>query len=161
MTTMFIASRSDAATFDESNREEAKSIDDCRRTCASILRCAGRLTSKSVEGLASQITMKLASFDHDENIEFKNVAPLVALLCMWGLTEDVSKSLAMSILRAFDDDDGISHTFLIPGSLYIPDSPARLFSPQHWAQEAKDQSPMPRGTWCATYEDAIVIQWDQ
>ena len=97
-----------AATFDESNREEAKSIDDCRRTCASILRCAGRLTSKSVEGLASQITMKLASFDHDENIEFKNMAPHVALLCMWGLTEDVSKSLAMSIVRAFEDDDELT-----------------------------------------------------
>ena len=94
-----------AVTFDESNRDEAKSMDDCRRTCASILRCAGRLTSKSVEGLASQIIVKLASFDHDENIDRKNVTPHVGLLCMWGLTDDVSKSLAMSIVRAFDEDD--------------------------------------------------------
>ena len=44
-----------------------------------------------------------------------------------------------------DDEDGVSHSFLIPGSLYIPDSPARLFSPQHWAQESKDDVPMKMG----------------
>jgi hypothetical protein len=44
-----------------------------------------------------------------------------------------------------DDEDGVSHLFLIPGSLYIPDSPARLFSPQHWAQESKDDVPMKMG----------------
>jgi hypothetical protein len=40
-----------------------------------------------------------------------------------------------------EDDDGISHSFMIPGSLYIPDSPARLFSLQHWAQARKDNTP--------------------
>jgi hypothetical protein len=45
--------------------------------------------------------------------------------------DKVAAVKAVGTIRwAFDDDDGISHTFLIPGSLKIPDSPARIFSPQ-------------------------------
>ena len=61
----------------------------------------------------------------------------------------------------FDDENGISHIFLIPGSLYIPDSPARLFSPQHWAQERKDDSPVRNGTWQATFADHVLLVWGQ
>ena len=105
-----------AATFDNLDRKGAKAMDDCHRTCASILRCAGRLSSKCVEGLAAQITSKLASIDHDDqNMDRKNITPHIALLCMWGLTEDVSSSLASSIAKAFDNDDDLAfpgfHTF--------------------------------------------------
>jgi hypothetical protein len=31
----------------------------------------------------------------------------------------------------FEDENGTAHSFLIPGSLYVPSAPARLFSPQH------------------------------
>ena len=34
----------------------------------------------------------------------------------------------------WDDDQGESHTFLIPNSYYIPAGGVRLLSPQHWAQ---------------------------
>ena len=47
----------------------------------------------------------------------------------------VAVSAVGTIRWTFDDDAGVSHALLIPGWLYIPDSPARLFSPQHWAQE--------------------------
>ena len=60
-----------------------------------------------------------------------------------------------------EDDDGTSHSFLIPGSLYIPESPARLFSPQHWAQERKDDVPVKNGTWQATFADHVMIVWGQ
>ena len=33
-----------------------------------------------------------------------------------------------------EDDDGNTHVFYIPGSLYVPDGRTRLLSPQHWAR---------------------------
>ena len=34
-------------------------------------------------------------------------------------------------------------------------------SPQHWSQVADDNTPEHYGTWCATYADSIVLEWDQ
>ena len=54
---------------------------------------------------------------------------------------------AVSTIRwRVEDDDGTSHSFLIPELLYIPDSPARLFSSQHWVQERKDDVTVKNGT---------------
>lgn len=39
-----------------------------------------------------------------------------------------------AIIR-LEDDQGAIHKFQIPNSYYVPGSPDRLFSPQHWAQE--------------------------
>ena len=66
-----------------------------------------------------------------------------------------------TIKWTFDDDSGKSHTFLIPGSLYVPSSPARLFSPQHWAQCQADHKPMKDGTWQATLSDHVFLNWGQ
>jgi hypothetical protein len=44
------------------------------------------------------------------------------------------------------DDVGTAHTIRLPDSLLIPISTDRLLSPQHWAQQAKDNYPMKRGT---------------
>jgi hypothetical protein len=73
----------------------------------------------------------------------------------------VAVSAVGTIRWTFDDDAGMSHAFLIPGSLYIPDSPARLFSPQHWAQERKDNFPKRNGTWQATFADHVKLVWGQ
>mmetsp|Transcript_21887 Transcript_21887/g.31387 ORF Transcript_21887/g.31387 Transcript_21887/m.31387 type:complete len:702 (-) Transcript_21887:158-2263(-) len=54
------------------------------------------------------------------------------------------------------DDTGKRHTLRLPGTYFVPNSPHRLLSPQHWAQTAKDDTPLPNGTWCATYQDCIV-----
>ena len=35
---------------------------------------------------------------------------------------------------SWDDDNGMSHEFIIPNSYYIPEGKVRLLSPQHWAQ---------------------------
>lgn len=60
-----------------------------------------------------------------------------------------------------DDDNGVPHTLTLPGSYYVANATAKLLSPQHWAQVAKDNRPLPRGTWCGTYDDGIILQWNQ
>jgi hypothetical protein len=52
-----------------------------------------------------------------------------------------------------DDDQGVAREIIIPNSYHIPSAPHRMLSPQHWAQQADDNTPEPRGTWCATYHD--------
>jgi hypothetical protein len=59
------------------------------------------------------------------------------------------------------DDNGSAQTLLIPNLFYVPLSTIRLLSPQHMAQQMNDHFPTRRGTWCATYDDAISLQWDQ
>ena len=46
---------------------------------------------------------------------------------------------------------------MIPNTLYVPEAPLRLLSPQHWSQEAHDNN----GTWCATFHDSLVLYWKQ
>jgi GAG-pre-integrase domain len=59
------------------------------------------------------------------------------------------------------DDNGETQVITIPNSFFVPTSIARLLSPQHFAQLTKDNYPMRRGTWCATYDDCIRLQWKQ
>jgi hypothetical protein len=44
------------------------------------------------------------------------------------------------------DDEGGVHLITIPNSKYIPDLKVCLLLPHHWAQEAKDHYPVPKGT---------------
>jgi Reverse transcriptase (RNA-dependent DNA polymerase)/GAG-pre-integrase domain len=60
-----------------------------------------------------------------------------------------------------NDDEGTTRTILIPNSYHVPMVKTRLLSPQHWAQQSKDDSPHQKGTWCATYADNIVLHWNQ
>ena len=39
----------------------------------------------------------------------------------------------------YQDDEGVSHTFRIPNSLYVPKAPMCILSPQHWSQEANNK----------------------
>ena len=58
-------------------------------------------------------------------------------------------------------DNGQEHNITIKGCIYVPDMYSCLLSPQHWDQQASDNFPMKRGTWCATYGGACVMQWNQ
>jgi GAG-pre-integrase domain len=60
-----------------------------------------------------------------------------------------------------DDDQGVAREIIIPNLYHIPTAPHRMLSPQHWAQQADDNTPEPRGTWCAAYPGEIVLQWCQ
>ena len=60
-----------------------------------------------------------------------------------------------------EDDQGMNHTFIIPGTIYAPQAPHHLLSPQHWSQAANDNHPTTNSTWCATYSDHIILYWSQ
>ena len=66
-----------------------------------------------------------------------------------------------AIMWNIEDDMGGSHTIRLPNFLYIPEGGVRLLSPQHWAPNARDNNPNPRGTRCVTYADCIELEWNQ
>jgi hypothetical protein len=59
------------------------------------------------------------------------------------------------------DDTGTPRHIRVPNSYYIPGTVSKLLSPQHWAQEMRDNHPKMHGTRCITTSDAITLQWDQ
>ena len=60
-----------------------------------------------------------------------------------------------------EDDDGHIHTIRINNSAYAPDMRGCLLSPQHWAQEAKDNDPQPRGTRMEQSDTHCILIWGQ
>jgi hypothetical protein len=59
------------------------------------------------------------------------------------------------------DDKGGVHLINIPNSKYVPDLKVCLLSPHHWAQEAKDHGPLPRGTKMEEDDEALTLIWKQ
>lgn len=59
------------------------------------------------------------------------------------------------------DDLGKHRDIVIPNTYYVPECGDRLLSPQHWAQESKDNYPMKDGTWCATFNYRVELQCNQ
>ena len=60
----------------------------------------------------------------------------------------------------WQDDQGMTHTFLIPKSFYVPEGKCRLLSPQHWAQTQKDYRPI-QGTISETDAHRVILKWKQ
>ena len=60
----------------------------------------------------------------------------------------------------WDDDQGNTHTFKVPGTYYIPDTDQRLLSPQHWAQTQGDNKPI-QGTGETTNARTTTLYWNQ
>jgi hypothetical protein len=59
------------------------------------------------------------------------------------------------------DDEGRVHLIKIPNSKYVPDLKVCILSPHHWAQEAKDHYPIPKGTKTDTNNKARTLIWNQ
>ncbi len=59
------------------------------------------------------------------------------------------------------DDKGRVHLIKIPNSKYVPDLKVCLLLPHHWAQEAKDHYPVPKGTKMDTDNEALTLIWNQ
>ena len=78
-----------------------------------------------------------------------------------GIGGTVSGIMMGTVKWRIEDDNGMTHEIIIPESFYVPNAPSRLLSPQHWAQQAKDNHPKRYGTWCATYDDTIILEWHQ
>ena len=55
----------------------------------------------------AHISSKLADLkaNIDDDTVHENITPHIALLCLWGMTEDVALSLLTSIQLAFGDDN--------------------------------------------------------
>jgi hypothetical protein len=60
-----------------------------------------------------------------------------------------------------NNGDGTTHEIKIPNSLYLPDLKRCLLSPQHWAQEAGDNYPLPQGTRMENDNKRCVLVWGQ
>ena len=60
-----------------------------------------------------------------------------------------------------EDNNGQVHTIQAPHSLYVPSLKRVLLDPHNWAQEAQDNLLTPRGTWIATYDNCIILYWNQ
>jgi hypothetical protein len=62
----------------------------------------------------------------------------------------ISKGLAIEgkemLVLTINNDNGKPHKLRIPNGLYLPGLRTCLLSPQHWAQEAGDNYPLPNGT---------------
>jgi hypothetical protein len=59
------------------------------------------------------------------------------------------------------DDKGGVHLIKIPNSKYVPDLKVCLLSSHHWAQEAKDHYPVPKGMKMDTDNEALTLIWKQ
>jgi hypothetical protein len=60
-----------------------------------------------------------------------------------------------------EDNNGKTHKIKVPNTLYLPDLRRCLLSPQHWAQEARDNYPLPRGTRMESNEEYCILIWGQ
>ncbi len=60
-----------------------------------------------------------------------------------------------------DDDNGKTNEIKFSNSLYLPDLKSCLLSPQHWAQEAGDNYPLPQGTRMEKNDKKCVLVWGQ
>jgi hypothetical protein len=59
------------------------------------------------------------------------------------------------------DNDGKTHEIKVPNTLFLPDLKRCLLLPQHWAQEARDNYLLPRGTWMESNEENCILIWGQ
>jgi hypothetical protein len=56
-----------------------------------------------------------------------------------------------------EDNEGAIHHIKIPISKFVADLKIRLLLPHHWAQEAQDKYPLPRGTRIEEVDDALLL----
>ena len=55
-----------------------------------------------------------------------------------------------------EDRNGTTHDILIPNTLFAPEAPYHLLSPQHWGQQSKD----PDGTYCVIKHNQMLLYWE-
>jgi hypothetical protein len=82
-----------------------------------------------------------------------------------GEVEGIKQGLVIRGIRTFKfkikDDDGKMHKIKVPNTLFLPDLRRCLLLPQHWAQEARDNYPLPRGTRMESNEENCILVWRQ
>ncbi len=74
-----------------------------------------------------------------------------------GFAGSLTTSLIGTVKWYITDDDGRTHSIILPNTSYVPTADIRMLSPQHWAQVTNDL----RGTLCVTYGDCFHLKWDK
>jgi hypothetical protein len=86
-------------------------------------------------------------------------------LTKMGEVESIKQGLDIRGVGTFkfkiDNDNGKTHKIKVPNTLYVPDLRRCLLSPQHWAQEASDNHPLPRGTRMENDNKNCALLWRQ
>jgi hypothetical protein len=65
------------------------------------------------------------------------------------------------IVITINDDSRRPHKIKIPNSLFLPDLMVCVFLPQHWAQEERDNHPLPNGTRMENNATNCMLIWVQ
>jgi len=126
--------------------------------------------------VAYRLTSKLYGSDNDHQYDSDSYQIAIDNCSSWCITNDIrdfvneprkvsvrvtgvaGSAVAMyvgTVKWSVEDDKGRVHHWIIPNTFYNAQSPYRLLSPQHWAQERQEQ----RGTGCVTYFDAVELFW--
>jgi hypothetical protein len=66
-----------------------------------------------------------------------------------------------TMIITINDNIGRPHNIKIPDSLFLPDLRMCLLLPQHWAQEARDNYPLPNGTRMEINATKCMLIWGQ
>jgi hypothetical protein len=72
-----------------------------------------------------------------------------------GLIKDINRG---TFIWRIEDNIGCVHQLKLPGSLYLPKSPIKLLSPQHWSQIVKTIDPSEE-VQCITLADKVILKW--
>jgi hypothetical protein len=67
------------------------------------------------------------------------------------------KGTGMFKFHIEDNEGGVHLIKIVPNSKYVPDLRVCLLLPHHWAQEAKDHYPVPKGTKTDTNNEAMML----
>ncbi len=73
-----------------------------------------------------------------------------------GISGSLGDVMDCTIKWKIEDNQGTTHTILLPNSLYVPGLTGRVLSPQHWGQSANEGD----GTWAGTFHDRIELYWN-
>jgi len=94
---------------------------------------------------------------------FENLRPLSPLDHdhVGGINGGVDVKMMGTFVFDIEDDSGALHTIKIPNSAFVPQLKTCLLSPQHWAQEANDHHPRPRGTRMENDDRCCILIWGQ
>ncbi len=87
---------------------------------------------------------------------FENLVLVRMAQKVGGISKDLTIQGKRTLVLTIKDNAGKPHRVCIPNSLYLPGLRIRLLSPQHWAQEARDNYPLPNGT-----ANNCVLFWDK
>ncbi len=75
---------------------------------------------------------------------------------MRGYNGHTNSTMVGTVEWKIPDDNGKIHSFILPSTYYSSAVETRLLSPQYWAQVREKK----RDTYCITYNDAIIMEWN-